>query len=174
MLKKRDPREEVARTLYEASPQSAFDPQDPKTFWMAEDGYWPPLSDASVWETWFSLADRILALPVLRTEAKPLDGSTRPTFRAIGPRSERTGQWASSLAKTVRVMAKRTEELEAGLLNLMLAEQASREMGDKRYTRHAKKRVAGANPWGEGATTLEWQLSSPPPFHQWEQLPRIK
>jgi cytochrome c oxidase subunit 1 len=38
----------------------------------------------------------------------------------------------------------------------------------------AKKRVAGANPWGEGATTLEWQLSSPPPYHQWEQLPRIK
>ena len=38
----------------------------------------------------------------------------------------------------------------------------------------AKKRIAGANPWGEGATTLEWQLSSPPPFHQWEQLPRIK
>ncbi len=38
----------------------------------------------------------------------------------------------------------------------------------------AKKRVAGDNPWGEGATTLEWQLSSPPPYHQWEQLPRIK
>ncbi|MCA1968426.1 MAG: cytochrome c oxidase subunit I [Rhizobium sp.] len=38
----------------------------------------------------------------------------------------------------------------------------------------AKKRIAGNNPWGEGATTLEWQLSSPPPFHQWEQLPRIK
>ncbi|MEO9809443.1 MAG: cytochrome c oxidase subunit I [Nitratireductor sp.] len=37
-----------------------------------------------------------------------------------------------------------------------------------------KKRVAGANPWGEGATTLEWQLPSPPPFHQWEELPRIK
>ncbi|MCQ8780726.1 cytochrome c oxidase subunit I [Mangrovibrevibacter kandeliae] len=36
-----------------------------------------------------------------------------------------------------------------------------------------KKRVAGPNPWGEGATTLEWQLSSPPPFHQWEELPRI-
>ncbi|WP_034492486.1 cytochrome c oxidase subunit I [Afifella pfennigii] len=37
-----------------------------------------------------------------------------------------------------------------------------------------KKRIAGPNPWGEGATTLEWQLSSPPPFHQWEELPRIK
>ena len=38
----------------------------------------------------------------------------------------------------------------------------------------AKKRQTEANPWGEGADTLEWQLSSPPPFHQWEELPRIK
>ena len=38
----------------------------------------------------------------------------------------------------------------------------------------AKKREAGANPWGEGATTLEWQLPSPPPFHQWEQLPKVR
>jgi len=29
------------------------------------------------------------------------------------------------------------------------------------------------NPWGEGATTLEWTLSSPPPFHQFNELPRI-
>lgn len=32
---------------------------------------------------------------------------------------------------------------------------------------------AEANPWGEGATTLEWTLSSPPPFHQFETLPVI-
>jgi cytochrome c oxidase subunit 1 len=37
----------------------------------------------------------------------------------------------------------------------------------------SKKRVA-ANYWGEGATTLEWTLSSPPPFHQFETLPVIK
>jgi cytochrome c oxidase subunit I len=35
------------------------------------------------------------------------------------------------------------------------------------------KKVAD-NPWGEGANTLEWTLSSPPPFHQFETLPRIK
>jgi len=29
------------------------------------------------------------------------------------------------------------------------------------------------NYWGEGATTLEWTLSSPPPYHQFETLPRI-
>ena len=34
-------------------------------------------------------------------------------------------------------------------------------------------RKADANPWGEGATTLEWTLSSPPPFHQFETLPRV-
>jgi cytochrome c oxidase subunit 1 len=32
---------------------------------------------------------------------------------------------------------------------------------------------AGDNPWGAGATTLEWTLSSPPPFHQFETLPKI-
>jgi cytochrome c oxidase subunit I len=37
-----------------------------------------------------------------------------------------------------------------------------------------RKRKAADNPWGEGATTLEWTLSSPPPFHQFETLPRIK
>ncbi|WIY53481.1 cytochrome c oxidase subunit I [Devosia sp. YIM 151766] len=37
-----------------------------------------------------------------------------------------------------------------------------------------KKRVAGDNPWGDGATTLEWTLSSPPPFHQFTTLPKIE
>ena len=35
------------------------------------------------------------------------------------------------------------------------------------------RRKAGANPWGEYATTLEWTLSSPPPFHQYNELPQI-
>jgi cytochrome c oxidase subunit 1 len=38
----------------------------------------------------------------------------------------------------------------------------------------ASKRIAGDNPWGSGATTLEWMLPSPPPFHQWSILPVIK
>ncbi len=38
----------------------------------------------------------------------------------------------------------------------------------------ARKRAAGANPWGAGATTLEWTLPSPPAFHSYESLPRIK
>jgi cytochrome c oxidase subunit 1 len=38
----------------------------------------------------------------------------------------------------------------------------------------ARKRVAGDNPWGPAATTLEWALSSPPPFHQWSTLPVIR
>jgi cytochrome c oxidase subunit 1 len=37
-----------------------------------------------------------------------------------------------------------------------------------------RKEKAADNPWGVGATTLEWTLSSPPPFHQYSVLPRIK
>ncbi|HKF99121.1 MAG TPA: cytochrome c oxidase subunit I [Xanthobacteraceae bacterium] len=37
-----------------------------------------------------------------------------------------------------------------------------------------QKRRAGDNPWGAGATTLEWTLPSPPPFHQFNELPLIK
>ena len=38
----------------------------------------------------------------------------------------------------------------------------------------AKKKKAEQNPWGEGATTLEWTVSSPPPFHTFEELPKVK
>ena len=38
----------------------------------------------------------------------------------------------------------------------------------------SRKQVAGANPWGIGATTLEWTLPSPPAFHSYETLPRIE
>src|SRR5919198_939507 len=37
-----------------------------------------------------------------------------------------------------------------------------------------RKERAGDNPWGAGATTLEWTLPSPPPFHQYNELPLIK
>jgi cytochrome c oxidase subunit 1 len=37
-----------------------------------------------------------------------------------------------------------------------------------------RKEKAADNPWGAGATTLEWTLPSPPPFHQYETLPRIR
>ncbi len=37
----------------------------------------------------------------------------------------------------------------------------------------ARGRRAAANPWGEGATTLEWTVPSPAPFHTHETLPRF-
>ncbi|MFN5588925.1 MAG: cytochrome c oxidase subunit I [Holosporales bacterium] len=37
-----------------------------------------------------------------------------------------------------------------------------------------RRRKVSANPWGEGATTLEWTVSSPPPFHTFDTLPVIK
>jgi len=40
------------------------------------------------------------------------------------------------------------------------------------WSMFAGKRASG-NYWGEGATTLEWTLSSPPPYHQFNKLPKI-
>ncbi|MDQ3478048.1 MAG: cytochrome c oxidase subunit I [Pseudomonadota bacterium] len=37
----------------------------------------------------------------------------------------------------------------------------------------AAGKKAPANYWGQGATTLEWTLPSPPPFHQFSTLPKI-
>ncbi len=37
-----------------------------------------------------------------------------------------------------------------------------------------RKKKAEGNPWGEGAETLEWTLPSPPPFHTFEEQPRIR
>ncbi len=33
---------------------------------------------------------------------------------------------------------------------------------------------AADNPWGEGATTLEWTVSSPPAFHSFDELPEFR
>ena len=41
------------------------------------------------------------------------------------------------------------------------------------YTLKAGRRVE-ENYWGEGATTLEWTVSSPPPFHSFDELPHVK
>ncbi|MBT6415530.1 cytochrome c oxidase subunit I [Candidatus Puniceispirillum sp.] len=38
---------------------------------------------------------------------------------------------------------------------------------------YAKRRSAD-NPYGEGATTLEWQVASPPPYHTFDELPKVK
>ena len=37
-----------------------------------------------------------------------------------------------------------------------------------------RKQRAADNYWGEGATTLEWTLPSPPEFHSFEKLPKFK
>ena len=37
-----------------------------------------------------------------------------------------------------------------------------------------KKKAAEQNPWGEGATTLEWTVPSPPNFHTFEELPKFE
>jgi cytochrome c oxidase subunit 1 len=36
-----------------------------------------------------------------------------------------------------------------------------------------RRRAAEGNPWGVGATSLEWTLPSPVPFHTFDRLPQI-
>ena len=38
----------------------------------------------------------------------------------------------------------------------------------------SKKKAAAQNPWGEGATTLELTVTSPPNFHTFEELPKFE
>jgi cytochrome c oxidase subunit I len=42
------------------------------------------------------------------------------------------------------------------------------------YAYFIARQRAPANPWGVGATTLEWTLPSPPAFHSYETLPKLK
>ena len=42
------------------------------------------------------------------------------------------------------------------------------------YRTFTSKEHVADNYWGEGATTLEWSVSSPPPFHTYAELPRIR
>lgn len=37
-----------------------------------------------------------------------------------------------------------------------------------------KKRLSGSNPWGRSVSGLEWQLSSPPPYRTYDELPHIR
>ena len=42
------------------------------------------------------------------------------------------------------------------------------------YKTFTAPQTVPANQWGEGATTLEWTVSSPPPFHTFEELPQVR
>ena len=36
------------------------------------------------------------------------------------------------------------------------------------------RRKAANSPWGAGGTTIEWTTTSPPPFHTFDELPKVK
>ena len=42
------------------------------------------------------------------------------------------------------------------------------------YRTFTSRAQVADNYWGEGATTLEWSVSSPPPFHTYAELPRVR
>ena len=70
----------------------------------------------------------------------------------------------------------RLRRLEPGVLARLLhlrLRRADLHLRRDRWPSCSKEQAAD-NPWGVGATTLEWTLSSPPPFHQFEVLPRVQ
>ena len=38
----------------------------------------------------------------------------------------------------------------------------------------SSRRKAANSPWGVGGTTIEWTTTSPPPFHTFDELPKVK
>jgi cytochrome c oxidase subunit 1 len=42
------------------------------------------------------------------------------------------------------------------------------------YAYFIRRERALDNPWGAGATTLEWKLPSPPAFHSYDKLPKLE
>ena len=40
--------------------------------------------------------------------------------------------------------------------------------------KHLLEPVVHQKPLGEGATTFEWKLSSPPIFHSYDDIPKVK
>ena len=71
-------------------------------------------------------------------------------------------------------LCRRLLGLELRLVHRLVHQRCERD----RLPVHAGARLraeegSGCEPWGAGATTLEWTLPSPPPFHSYEVLPRI-
>ena len=78
-------------------------------------------------------------------------------------------------AAPLRRLSGRLRLLEQGLLDRLRHHRRRRaDLPARRDRGRRRASAADANPWGEGATTLEWTLSSPPPFHQFNELPVIK
>ena len=75
-----------------------------------------------------------------------------------------------------RRLSRRVRRLEHGLLARLVYLRRSARWCSSYGVAHAfvRKQKAADNPWGAGATTLEWTLPSPPPFHQYNELPLIK
>ena len=83
----------------------------------------------------------------------------------------REGRFASQI---VPVQVKVKREMVGFARSVQLDASAEMVAKDQVLNTPVVGAKAADNPWGEGATTLEWQVSSPPPFHTFDELPRIR
>ena len=64
-----------------------------------------------------------------------------------------------------------------GTIEAMSQDEASFKLKEQKIIitnlTRTKKKAAEKNPWGDGATTLEWTVPSPPNFHTFEELPKF-
>ena len=126
----------------------------------------------AAWYYWFPKMTGYMYSPLIARQAALLGHLHRRQPGLLPAALPRPGRHAAPLHRLSGCLRRLEHGVVLRLLHLGLRRADLPRTASSKPSR--KKRVAGDNPWGEGATTLEWQLSSPPPFHQWEQLPRIK
>ena len=84
----------------------------------------------------------------------------------------RPGRHAAPLSR----LSGRLRRLELRLLDRRLHQRRRRSWCSSTscFRTFTSQEHVADNYWGEGATTLEWTVSSPPPFHTFAELPRIR
>lgn len=122
------------------------------------------------WYYWFPKMTGYLYNPVFGWDPF-LDDLHRCEPRFLSSPLSWNGRHATSLYR----LSRRFCRMEHGLLLWIVS--VGRECPDFPYRHRGGFPPAKGRrhePLGPGATTLKWELTSPPPFHQWDRLPKIE
>lgn len=87
--------DKVARAIYEADDQGGYDADDPKTFWMAADGYWPPATKMCVWDAWRNIARAAIAVMPQKGPADAIHLDVHSRLCATDAQEATSGRFAT-------------------------------------------------------------------------------